>query len=130
MNFDIRKSKGVFAIATTPFNEDGNIDFSSIDKLSDYYITSQVSGLTILGVMGEAPKLNLQEQKLVIERYIKNIGKQVPVIVGVSNPGLDNLISISNDAMELGASGVRVAGNNGVKNDDQIKVILIRSLFH
>ncbi len=121
MNFDIRKSKGVFAIATTPFNEDGNIDFSSIDKLSDYYITSQVSGLTILGVMGEAPKLNLQEQKLVIERYIKNIGKQVPVIVGVSNPGLDNLISISNDAMELGASGVMVAGNNGLKNDDQIK---------
>ena len=95
MNFDIRKSKGVFAIETTPFNEDGNIDFSSIDKLSDYYITSQVSGLTILGVMGEAPKLNLQEQKLVIERYIKNIGKQVPVIVGVSNPGSDNLISIS-----------------------------------
>ena len=121
MNFDIRKSKGVFAIATTPFNDDGNIDFSSIDKLSDYYITSQVSGLTILGVMGEAPKLNLQEQKLVIERYIKNIGKQVPVIVGVSNPGLDNLISISNDAMELGASGVMVAGNNGLKNDDQIK---------
>ena len=64
MNFDLRKSNGVFAIATTPFNDDGNIDFPSIDKLSEYYISAQVSGLTILGVMGEAPKLNLQEQSL------------------------------------------------------------------
>ena len=30
------KSRGVFAIAVTPFTEDGVVDFASIDSLVDF----------------------------------------------------------------------------------------------
>ena len=121
MTKKFRDMKGVIAIATTPFDNENLIDFESVDRLSDYYIKSKVSGVTILGVMGEAHKLNIEEQKSLIKRYINNLINSVPVIVGVSNAGLDNLELLSKFSMDTGASGVMVAGNNGLKNDDQIK---------
>ena len=30
-------ASGTFAIAPTPFHDDGRIDFDSIDRLSDFY---------------------------------------------------------------------------------------------
>ena len=116
-----KEMKGVIAIATTPFNNENTIDFESVDSLSEYYLESKVSGVTILGVMGEAHKLNIEEQKLLIKRYIGKLINSVPVIVGVSNPGLDNLELLSKFSMDTGASGVMISGYNGLKNDDQIK---------
>ena len=121
MTKEFKDMKGVIAIATTPFNNENLIDFGSVDRLSNYYIESKVSGVTILGVMGEAHKLNIEEQKSLIKRYVNNLINSVPVIVGVSNAGLDNLELLSKFSMDSGASGVMVSGNNGLKNDDQIK---------
>ena len=121
MTKKFRDMKGVIAIATTPFNNENTIDFESVDSLSEYYLESKVSGVTILGVMGEAHKLNIEEQKLLIKRYIGKLINSVPVIVGVSNPGLDNLELLSKFSMDTGASGVMISGYNGLKNDDQIK---------
>ena len=121
MTKEFKDMKGVIAIATTPFNNENLIDFESVDRLSNYYVESKVSGVTILGVMGEAHKLNIEEQKSLIKRYVNNLINSVPVIVGVSNAGLDNLDLLSKFSMDSGASGVMVSGNNGLKNDDQIK---------
>jgi len=121
MTKKFKDMKGVIAIATTPFNNENTIDFESVDSLSEYYLESKVCGVTILGVMGEAHKLNIEEQKLLIKRYIGKLNNSVPVIVGVSNPGLDNLELLSKFSMDTGASGVMISGYNGLKNDDQIK---------
>ena len=119
---DLKENKGVIAIATTPFDENNHIDYESVESLADYYLESGVSGVTILGVMGEAHKLNIEEQKTLIKKYNDKLKDKVPVIVGVSNPGIDNLELLSKFSMDAGASGVMVSGNNGLKNDDQIKV--------
>ena len=121
MTKKFKDMNGVIAIATTPFDNENTIDFASVDSLSEYYLESKVSGVTILGVMGEAHKLNIEEQKLLIKRYIGKLSNSVPVIVGVSNPGLDNLELLSKFSMDTGASGVMISGYNGLKNDDQIK---------
>ena len=119
---DLKENKGVIAIATTPFDENNHIDYESVESLADYYLESGVSGVTILGVMGEAHKLNIEEQKSLIKKYSEKLKNKVPVIVGVSNPGIDNLELLSKFSMDAGASGVMISGNNGLKNDDQIKV--------
>ncbi|WP_421781176.1 dihydrodipicolinate synthase family protein [Kiloniella litopenaei] len=103
------KTKGVFIIAATPFQDNGDIDFDSIDRLVEFYIEKGVSGITILGMMGEAQKLNPDESTAVMERVLSRVDNRVPVIVGVSNPGMGNLVTLSHNAMNLGAAGVMVA---------------------
>ena len=55
------QTEGVYIISATPFHEDGALDLESTDRLVEFYIDKGVSGITILGMMGEAPKLAPEE---------------------------------------------------------------------
>ena len=112
------QSKGVYAIATTPFFEDGSIDFNSIDKLTDLYEESGCTGVTILGIMGEAPKLEPEESRAIVKRVVSR--SKIPVIVGVSAPGFASMRSLARDSMEMGAAGVMIAPPPALRTDDQI----------
>ena len=113
-------AKGVYIIAATPFFDDDSIDYDSLDQLTDFYLEKGVSGITILGMMGEAQKLSPDESKNVMNRVIKRVDGRVPVIVGVSNPDIKKLIKLSNSAMAAGAAGIMVAPNSSHHNDETI----------
>ena len=80
------KAAGTFAIAPTPFHEDGRIDEKSIDRLTDFYAEVGCDGVTVLGILGEAPKLDAAEAEQVAIRFVKR-AKTMQIIVGVSAPG-------------------------------------------
>jgi 4-hydroxy-tetrahydrodipicolinate synthase len=113
-------ASGVFVISVTPFDEDGRVDDASTDSLVDFYLTEGVHGITVLGVMGEAPKLTADEQLAFALRVIDRVDGRVPVIVGVSNPGMDNLVALSQKVTDAGAAGVMIAGIPGLKTDEQV----------
>ena len=48
---------GVHVIAPTPFDETGALDLASTARMVERYLEAGATGLTILGIMGEAPKL-------------------------------------------------------------------------
>ena len=48
-------ASGVYIISATPFSDTGALDLDSASRLADFYIDKGVSGITILGMMGEAP---------------------------------------------------------------------------
>jgi len=112
------QSKGVYAIAATPFLEDGSIDFNSVDRLTDFYQESGCTGITILGIMGEAPKLEPEESRTIIQRVVSRAS--VPVIVGVSAPGFAAMRSLARSSMDMGAAGVMIAPSPALRTDDQI----------
>ncbi|WP_432816611.1 dihydrodipicolinate synthase family protein [Sulfitobacter sp. JB4-11] len=112
-------AKGVFVISVTPFTPEGAIDWASLDRVTDFYLQAGADGLTILGMMGEAPKLTPTESAEVARRVIGRAG-DVPVIVGVSSPGLAALTALSAEVMEMGAAGVMVAPPGALKTDPQI----------
>ena len=113
------KAAGVYAIAVTPFDSAGAVDFASIDSMMDFYLGCGVSGLTILGVLGEAPKLDAEESLAVIRRVLAKAGA-LPIIVGVSAPGFAAMRTLAHGAMELGAAGVMIAPPSNLRTDDQI----------
>ena len=115
------ESKGVFVIMATPFTDDGALDLQSADRLVEFCLDEGVHGLTVLGVMGEAPKLSLEEQVEFTRHVLKRVDGRVPVIVGVSNPGMDNLETLSRTTMDQGAGGVMIAGIPGLKTDEQVE---------
>ena len=111
-------AKGVYAIATTPFLPDGSLDTPSIDRLTEFYQDSGVTGMTILGIMGEAPKLEPAESRAIIRQVVCH--SRVPVVVGVSAPGFAAMRSLARDAMDMGAAGVMIAPTPALRTDEQI----------
>jgi 4-hydroxy-tetrahydrodipicolinate synthase len=110
---------GVFPIAPTPFRPDGSIDEGSIDRLCEAYIACGSNGATVLGIMGEAPKLEPEEALSVAKRFIRGMG-DLPVIVGVSAPGFASMRALAHGVMDQGAAGVMIAPVPSLRTDDQI----------
>ena len=111
-------ASGVYPIAPTPFLEDGRVDHASVDDLIDAYVKAGATGVTVLGIMGEAPKLEPEESLAIAGRFIERMG--LPVIVGVSAPGFAAMRTLARQSMELGAAGVMIAPPPSLRTDDQI----------
>lgn len=111
-------ANGVYIIAATPFADDGSLDLPGVDALVEFYEGHGVKGITILGMMGEAPKLSSEEQHAVMERFLERAS--VPVIVGVSSPGTANLAALSRAAMDRGAAGVMIAPAAGLRTEEAL----------
>lgn len=112
-------AKGVYVITVTPFSEDGALDLASTDRVVDFYLDKGANGLTVLGVMGEAPKLTSDEARSYVKRVLARVRERVPVIVGVSAPGFAAIRELTDSVMSMGAAGVMVAPPATVKTDDQ-----------
>jgi len=111
-------AKGVYVIAATPFLPDGAIDTASIDRMIDFYLSCGVTGMTILGMMGEAPKLDADEALAISMQVVRR--STVPVIVGVSAPGFAAMRSLARSVMDAGAAGVMIAPPPALRTDEQI----------
>ena len=112
-------ASGVYIIAATPFTEDGAIDSASLDRLMDFYVGCGITGVTVLGIMGEAPKLTHAEAVALTRQVVRRVDG-LPVVVGVSAPGFAQMAALSRDVMDVGAGGVMIAPPGTLKTDDQI----------
>src|SRR6202049_4479808 len=86
--------------------------------MTDFFLECAVAGITVLGQMGEAPKLDHPEAIAIASRVITRA--KIPVIVGVSAPGFAAMRSLSREVMEAGAVGVMIAPPVSLRTDDQI----------
>jgi 4-hydroxy-tetrahydrodipicolinate synthase len=111
-------ANGVYSIAVTPFKPDGSVDYDSVDRMTDFYLGCGVTGLTILGIMGEAPKLDPAEALAISNQVVRR--SKIPIIVGVSAPGFAAMRSLARSVMEGGAAGVMIAPPPILRTDDQI----------
>jgi 4-hydroxy-tetrahydrodipicolinate synthase len=111
---------GIYVICPTPFESDGRLDMASTDRMVEAYLEAGATGLTILGIMGEAPKLTADEAQAFVRQVLKAVAGRVPVIVGVSAAGFAAMSALSAKAMDAGAAGVMIAPPSTLRTDDQI----------
>jgi len=111
-------AKGVYVIAPTPFHDDGRVDGTSTERMTEFFLEAGCTGITVLGMMGEAPKLDADEAIEVASKVIMRA--TVPVIVGVSAPGFAAMRALTRSVMDKGAAGVMIAPPSSLKTDDQI----------
>lgn len=111
---------GVYLIAVTPFTDSGALDLASTDRMVDFCLDQGVTGLTVLGIMGEATKLTAEESRLFVKQVLTRTAGRVPVVVGASAPGFAPMRELTTSVMAMGAAGVMVAPPSTVRTDDQI----------
>jgi 4-hydroxy-tetrahydrodipicolinate synthase len=113
-------AKGVYLITVTPFTDAGALDLASTDRMVDFCLEKGVTGLTVLGIMGEATKLTMEESRTYVKQVLARVNGKVPVVVGASAAGFAPMKELTDSVMDLGASGVMVAPPSSLRTDDQI----------
>ncbi len=111
---------GIFHILATPFREDGALDTAGLPHLVESALATGVTGLTILGIAGEAHRLTDEERRRVVESVVKEVRGRVPVAVGVSASGTHLASAFARVAREHGADALMVAPPAGLKNLDAV----------
>jgi 4-hydroxy-tetrahydrodipicolinate synthase len=111
---------GVYLITVTPFTDSGALDLASTDRMVDFCLDAGVTGLTVLGIMGEATKLTAEESRTFVKRVLTRVAGRVPVVVGASAPGFAPMRELTESVMAMGAAGVMVAPPSTMRTDDQI----------
>ena len=111
---------GIYHILATPFLDDGALDVEGVPRLVDAVLATGVSGLTILGIAGEAHRLTDEERRRMVDAVVKEVRGRVPVAVGVSASGTHLASGFAVMAREHGADAVMVAPPAGARNLDAV----------
>jgi 4-hydroxy-tetrahydrodipicolinate synthase len=119
---------GIFNILATPFDEQLQVDWASLRRLVEFQLDNGAYGLTILGVLGEAAKLSVEERRQVVETVMETVGGRVPVVTGVSHPDVQTVIALSQAAFAAGAAGVMIAPPRMEKPTDEAVTALYSTI--
>jgi 4-hydroxy-tetrahydrodipicolinate synthase len=100
---------GAMVALVTPFQE-GEIDFQTLDELIDFQLEGGIDGIVPVGTTGESPTLSPDEHKQVIERVVKAVGGQVPVIAGAGSNSTAEAIEYTEFSKKVGADATLQVG--------------------
>ncbi len=102
----MRKLEGIIAPMATPLTRDEKIDVKTTRTLVDFLIEGGVDGLFPLGTSGEFALFDREERKTLVETVVDQTNGRVPVIAGVSDPSLENVLGFAKDAEDVGADAI------------------------
>ncbi|MGB1239823.1 MAG: 4-hydroxy-tetrahydrodipicolinate synthase [Pseudomonadales bacterium] len=93
---------GSIVALVTPMHSNGDIDWSSLDKLVEFHIEKGTSSIVAVGTSGESATLSPAEHCAVIERVVKTVAGRIPVIAGTGANNTREAIELSIEAKKAG----------------------------
>ncbi len=93
---------GAMVALITPF-QDGEIDFQTLEELIDFQLNNDIDAIVPVGTTGESPTLSHDEHKQLIERIVKIVDGQTPVIAGAGSNSTAEAIELTAFAKKIGA---------------------------
>jgi len=103
---DVRKFKGIVPPAITIFDKEGEIDRAKTIKFIRHLIDEGVHGIFIAGSTGEAPLMNLNQRKEIIDIGVEAVQGRVPLFAGTGHNGTRIAVDLSKYAEKAGADAV------------------------
>lgn len=97
-----RVPKGIFAPVATIFGPDGELDLAAYQENAEFYATSPIDGIVILGSNGEYPLLDIDERLRLIEAGVDAIAGRKIVMAGTGLESTRATIALTKRAAELG----------------------------
>jgi 4-hydroxy-tetrahydrodipicolinate synthase len=105
----MKKWEGVFTIMLNPFTKDGEVDKKAMTQSIDFVINNGVHGLVFLGSTGEFPYIQMKDKKKIVDVAVDVANGQLPVIIGSSAFGLEDVLELSHYSQNAGADGLMIA---------------------
>lgn len=98
---------GIATALITPFNENG-IDTQKFEMQLRRQLDAGIDALVVCGTTGEAPTLSDKEHIELIERAVKYVGGEVPIIAGTGSNCTEHAVLMSKAARDVGADALLV----------------------
>lgn len=99
---------GLYTATTTPMNPDGSLNLSLIKSQVENQLKAGISGLVAVGGTGEASALSASERAEVVRATVEAASGRVPVVAGVTTPGLPDTLALGRSFLDAGADGLMV----------------------
>tara|TARA_Y100000389_G_scaffold204551_1_gene257925 strand:- start:1363 stop:2250 length:888 start_codon:yes stop_codon:yes gene_type:complete len=97
--------KGSMVAIATPMNENGSLDFDSLDALIEFHIENKTDVIISVGTTGESATLDFNEHSKVIKKTIDLVNGRIPVIAGTGANSTSEAIELTKSAKKNGADG-------------------------
>lgn len=98
--------KGLGTAMITPFDADGAVDYSALEKIVDGQLKGNVDALFVCGTTGEPPTMSACERDKVVRSVIEQVNGKIPVFVGTGSNDCAHAVELSKHAQAMGADGV------------------------
>lgn len=98
--------KGLGTAMITPFDADGAVDYSALEKIVDGQLKGNVDALFVCGTTGEPPTMSASERDKVVRSVIEHVNGKIPVFVGTGSNDCAHAVELSKHAQAMGADGV------------------------
>ena len=95
--------KGSITALVTPMKENGELDYSALEKLINFQIDSGISGLVAVGTTGESATIDFEDHIKLIEFFVKTASGRIPIIAGTGANSTDEALHLTKGAKESGA---------------------------
>ena len=100
--------EGVIPPVVTPFSWEGELDLDGLEAQIRWLSGRGLAGFLIAGSTGEAPLLDREERRLVVERAASVVEEDGVLMVGTGSQSTRETVALTADAAEAGADAVLV----------------------
>lgn len=91
------KFKGMGVALVTPFNENKEVDFASLERLVRHIITGGANYLVIQGTTGESVTIKPNEKRAILDFILEINNKKLPVVYGVGGYDTQEILDVFED---------------------------------
>jgi 4-hydroxy-tetrahydrodipicolinate synthase len=94
---------GVFAAIPTPVRDDGQLDFSTLDRLLRFVVDAGVHGVCVGGATGEYPHFEIAERKTIVRHVASILPGDRALLVGIGGPSMRHVLDLGRAGLEAGS---------------------------
>lgn len=94
---------GSMVALVTPMQDSGRLDRTALLRLLDWHVAAGTAAIVLLGTTGEAATISAEEREQLIHWSVEHLQSELPLIVGTGSNSTAHSISMSQQALDLGA---------------------------
>ena len=98
--------KGTWTALTTPFKQDGSVDYAGLEKNIEFQIAQGITGILPVGTTGESPTLSKDEHNTVVRKAKEFAGDRCGLLAGTGSNCTEEASGYCKNALESGIDKV------------------------
>lgn len=104
----MKNLQGSIVALVTPFDEDGAIDYASLDKLISFQLENGTDAILVNGTTGESPTITLEEFDRLTKHVVAKVSGTAAVIAGTGSNDTNQAVVKSQIAEKNGVDGLLI----------------------